>query len=152
MRRLLTIASLATAFGILGCGGSLPSPPLPSKDASKIGPHQGMAYALPDGQGYVEIVNEPKVEERTNKTPTALVVYFLGADAQTAMISGPSDVKFNLNPGKSDAQTIDLKPGGSADAGRFASEVGPFRVEDLRGELIAQVNGKPIKIAVVELH
>jgi hypothetical protein len=156
MRSLLAASLLVATCGIFGCGESLPTIPAATKEPTKIGPHQGIAYPLPDGLGFVEIVNEPEVEERGSKVSTSLVVYFLGSDAKVSMTSPPSDVKFNLNPGKPDAKSLVLKAepkaGDPAGAGRFASETGPYRIEELRGELVATVGGKPVSIPIVEKH
>jgi hypothetical protein len=140
--------------GLLGCGGSLPAPPTPALDASKIGPHEGMAYALPGGQGYAEVVNEPIVEARGDAPPTSIVVYFLGSDAKTSSTQTPTDVKVIMNPGKPTTKTVTLKAepkaGDPAGGSRFASEPGPYRITELRGELVATLGAGPIKISVVE--
>jgi hypothetical protein len=127
---------------------------MPAKEASKIGPHEGMAYALPEGQGYAEVVNEPPVEERGVKTPTSIVVYFLGGDAKSPSTLTPTEVKFVVNPGKNDTKTIPLKAepkaGDPASGNRFVSEPGPYRLSELRGELLATVGANAIKVPVVE--
>ncbi len=116
-----------------------------------MGPHQGPAYALPDGLGYAELANDPKAEEQDRTAATALVVYFLKPDAKTSLTPAPTDVKFQATIGRKN-QVIDLKPAPKADdpAGesRFASQPGPYRLEDLRGDLAAKAGGTPVKISI----
>ncbi len=144
------ILIIALACGLPGCGGSPTLPPLP-KDAPTVGPHQGPAYALPDGLGYAEFANDPKADERDRTAPTALVVYFLKSDAKTSLTPPPTDVKFQAANGRR-VQAIDLKPTPKADdpAGesRFASQAGPYRLEELRGDLTAKAGATPVKLAI----
>jgi hypothetical protein len=127
---------------------------MPAQDASKIGPHEGVAFALPGGQGYAEVVNEPTVEARGDATPTAIVVYFLGSDAKTSSTQMPTDVKFIMNPGKPTTKTVTLKAepkaGDPASGSRFTSEPGSYRITELRGDLVANLGASPIKISMVE--
>jgi hypothetical protein len=152
MRSVLTIGLCLAGLGLIGCGNSLPDPVVPSAPPPKAGPHGGLAYALPDELGYAEIVNEPPVEGRGEKVSTSIVVYFLSPDVKQSGKT-PSDVKFILKRGKTDSRTLTLKAepksGDSSGQSRFVSESGPFRVEDLRGDLTASVEGKPVSISVV---
>ncbi len=152
MRPLIAIGLCLAGLGLAGCGNTLPEPPPPTTAPPKVGPHGGMAYPLLDGQAYAEIVNEPPVEERGPRVSTSLVVYFLGTDAKESATPAPTDVKFVVNPGKSDSRTVALKaepksddPAGGA---RFVSDRGPYRVEDLRGELNASIGGKPARASL----
>jgi hypothetical protein len=154
MRTILALGIMLSGCVGMGCGGSLPSPPPPPKDAPKLGPHGGMAFALPNDLGYAEIVNEPPVEERGNRTPTSIVVYFLAPDARASASGKLSDVTIVLNVGTANARKLALKsePRGDDPAGgnRFLSEAGPYRIEEIRGELNANASGTPIKILVAE--
>jgi hypothetical protein len=127
-------------------------PPLP-KDAPTVGPHDGPAYALPQGLGYAEVTNEPKAGERDRTAATAIVVYFLKPDAKGAIEAAPSDVKFQVAPsGRNKAQTVALKAdprsGDPAGGGRFASQPGPYQLEELRGELTGKAGATPFKIEI----
>ena len=154
MRNLLAIGLLFSGYALFGCGGTLPDLPPPSKDAPKVGPHQGIAYALPNEQGYAEVVNEPAVEGRGGTTPTSIVVYFLEPDAKTSLAQTPEEVKFNVNAGRSGTRTVALRAEPKAEdpvgKSRFASDTGPYRIEELRGDLIVTLGGNPIKISVAE--
>jgi hypothetical protein len=106
---------------------------------------------LPDGLGYAELVNDPKADERERTAPTALVVYFLKPDAKTSASPPPTEVKFQANLGRK-MQTIELKPAPKSDdpagEGRFASQPGPYRLEELRGDLTAKAGTTPVKLSI----
>lgn len=151
MRRILTFGALLSGVALLGCGGKPALPPMP-KDTPTVGPHQGTAYALPDGLGYAEVVNEPSASERDRAAPTAIVIYFLGPDAKAALTPAPTDVKFQVASGRGKGQAVSLSAGPKSDdpagASRFASPTGPYQLEDLHGELTAKAGGKPAKIPI----
>jgi hypothetical protein len=151
MRRLLFVGLMLSGCVVIGCERLPPAPV--SKDAPRVGPHQATAFALADDLGYVEFVNEPPVEERGSSTPTPIVVYFLDKDAKASSNLSPTDVKFRIDQGQKGSRTVDLKsePKGDDPAGgcRFTSTPGPFRIDELRGELTANAGGKPVKASLV---
>ena len=153
MRLPIAVGLGLAGLGLIGCGNTLPNPPIPTTAQSKAGPHGGTALPLLDGQAYAEIVNEPPVEDRGPKVSTAIVVYFLGPDAKESAMTTPTDVNFILNLGSNNSRTVALKAepksGDPAGGGRFVSEMGPYRVEDLRGDLTASVGGKTAKVSLV---
>lgn len=149
--RFAILVWLAGGLGFvgLGCGTSTtPSPPAP-KDAPTVGPHQGTAFALPNGSGLVEIVNEPEPSDRGKAASTAIVAYFLQPDGRTALSPAPTNVKVRLDVGKDSAANLDLKPepksGDPASAARFTTKTGPYALPDIRGELSATVGGSDFK-------
>jgi hypothetical protein len=152
MRSLTLICLIGLASGVfVGCGETPPQIP-GDLNQQKIGPHQGVAYPLPDDLGYAEVVNEPEPETR-GTTSTALVVYFLDPPAKASLATLPTNVTFQLALGNGKAQTVALKAVPKAEdpvgSGRFASDLGPYRLAELRGDLTATISGKPIKISLV---
>ncbi len=149
MGRLFVLAVSFAGIGIAGCGAPS-SPPLP-KDAPTVGPHEGPAFALQDGLGYAEFANDPKAGAGDRAAPTALVVYFLKPDAKTSLEPPPTDVKFQSTVGRK-VQGFDLKPAPKSDdpagGSRFASQPGPYRLEELRGELSAKAGPTPVKLTI----
>ncbi len=141
------LRNILPLLGLLGfgCGGTGVSPPVPR---AEIGPHQATLYQLPENQGWVELVNEPEVEDRRVKPNTAVVVYFFQADRKTPLAPAPSDVRVDVNEGRNHIETLTLKAEPKVDdpAGgcRFASKLGPYLLEGLRGKLTATLNGKPV--------
>ena len=137
------------AAGLAGCGESLPPQPERPANATTVGPHDGVAFALPQGVGYAEFVNEPPPGDR-DSAPTSVVVYFLGPDAKSSLNPSPSEVKIRIDSRSKRGQSMALKlmpkaddPAGSA---RFTSTPGPYRLDEVRGELIATLDGKPITV------
>jgi hypothetical protein len=153
MRRMITIGLCVAGLGLTGCGSGLPAPPAPTTAPSKVGPHGGMAFPMLEGQAYAEVVNEPPIEDRRSNSTTAIVVYFLGMDAKESATTVPAEVKFVLDLGRGSTRVISLKAepktGDPAGGARFVSEMGPYRVEDLRGDLTADVGGKPAKVSLL---
>ena len=45
---------------------------LAAKDAPIVGPHQGIAYVLPNDLCFAEVINEPEVDDRS-KTALEIV-------------------------------------------------------------------------------
>jgi hypothetical protein len=153
MRPMITIGLCLAGLGLTGCGSGLPDAPAPSTAPAKAGPHGGIALPMLEGQVYAEIVNEPSVEDRSSNDSTAIVVYFLGLDAKKSATTTPADVKFVIELSKSSTRAVPLKaepksddPAGGA---RFVSEMGPYRVQDLRGYLTADMGGKPAKVSLL---
>jgi hypothetical protein len=151
MRRLLFRGLMVSGCVLIGCDRLPPAPV--SKDAPKLGPHQATAFALADDLGYVEFVNDPPVEERGSSTPTSIVVYFLDGEAKASSALSPTDVKFRIDQGPKGSRAVELKlepkTGDPAGGCRYSSGPGPFRIEELRGELTANAGGKPIKVPLV---
>lgn len=147
MRVFFAGLAVLFALGTAGCDRSV-SPPPPPKDAAVAGPHDGVAYALPDGVGYAEVVNEPPVTDRA-ETPTSVVVYFLASDAKAPLTPSPTDVKLQIDRARKGSETLALKAEPkSGGANRFASAPGPNDVQALHGRLTAKLGGKPINILI----
>jgi hypothetical protein len=151
MRKPLVVALSFLGIGLVGCGGSPNLPAMP-KDAPTVGPHGGTAFALPDGMGYAEVVNDPPPGERDRSAPTSLVVYFLQPDAKTALSTPPTEVKVQGGTGRNTAQSVALKAEPKADdpagASRFATPRGAYQLDEFRGELTAKAGSTPVKITI----
>jgi hypothetical protein len=122
---------------LLGCE----STPAPQPPAVIGGPHSGTSIRLEGDKGFVELLNEPKVDAR-DSTPTALVVYYLQTDGKSPMSPAPTDVSLALIEGRSASKTVLLTPGSE---GRFSSPPGPFNLEQLHGTLSATIGGQAVK-------
>jgi hypothetical protein len=147
---LLSVVLLA----LVGCNSSEPV----SEGALPPGPHRGTIVRLPDDKGFAEILNEPPVEDRRNPTPTAIVAYFLKSDSKTPLETMPTAVAFAMASGgrgsrgkqTTATQAIPLSPEPKSDdpsgTARFASKVGPYLLEAVRGTLSATIDGQKLDI------
>ena len=118
-----------------------------------VGPHKGTTIRLPDDKGFVELTNEPGIQARGSREPTAIVAYFLKMDETSAMDPAPSDVRLVLAaPGKKGSETIPLsaepKSGDPAGGSRFASKPGPHHLDTLRGTLSAKIDGQEVSLPI----
>jgi hypothetical protein len=113
-----------------------------------------MSFALPNDLGYAEVVNEPQVEGRGDASNTSIVVYILTPDIKASAPVALTDVKFVIDAGTARTKTLTLKsepkPNDPAGGNRFISEAGPYRIEEIRGELTANAAGAPVKIMVAQ--
>ncbi len=151
-----TTTALAAAL-LAGCAGS--SVPI-EEQVSTVGPHRGPTLQLPEKKGFVELVNEPAPRDRRGGEPTALVAYFLKLDGRSPMEPAPTDVRFTIDAGarangrgghargKAQAASgvVELLPEPKAEdpagASRFASRLGPYQLDAVRGSLSARVDGQ----------
>ncbi len=120
-----------------GCGGSKPVLPPPP-------PHGGTAFSLPDGKGFVEVLQQ---EVPDQPAQTQLVVYFMDSECKP-MSSAPSAVSFQPKGKKAGkialTPTIDFD---SSKAGGFAST--PFaHPGEVAGMLSATIESKPVLVAI----
>ena len=141
MRTAVLLSFLAvTAF--TGCGGGVVPSPIPP--ASPL--HGGILVPLPDKQGYVELLND-KRQRKYGASETTIVAYLLGPDQKTALGQKPTNVSVKLDT-PSGQQTISLlaKPdqGDSVGSARFASEFGPFDLNQRGGEVTVAIDGKTL--------
>jgi hypothetical protein len=72
MKDFLRTVMLMLAALSLGC-----DPSTSPATSSAIGPHHATMIGLNDGKGFVELINEPEVTDRSNPRPTSIVAYFL---------------------------------------------------------------------------
>ena len=147
-------SGLAALF--LGCDSSSPRASVAVVD----GPHRGTIIPLPDAKGFVELTNEPAVTNPRKPTPTAIAAYFLQSDAKSPLNPAPTDVKFAIDNGAgrrarakgSAAETVPLTPDPKSDdpagASRFASKLGTYPLQNMRGTLIAKISGQEISAPV----
>jgi hypothetical protein len=148
MRMFFRAALIGMAGLILACN-SAPSGPPPVM----VGPHHGTTIRLPGDKGFVELTNEPEVQGRGSRRPTAVVAYFLKMDGATPLEPTPSDVKLVVaRAGKQDGETIPLsaepKSDDPAGGSRFVSKPGPHQLATLRGELNAKIDGQEVSLPV----
>ena len=153
MQKSVFAILLATAGVLIGCDG----PELTSNSAVVRGIHSGTAIHLASDKGFVELVNEPPVDDRRNPQPTSIVAYFLQPDGKSAMSPSPTDVSFHIDPdarsrqrGKTAASSTmvalsaEPKSDDPAGASRFASKTGPYDLTGIRGTLKAKINGEEV--------
>ncbi len=144
MRTRLSAATLTLASLISGCDSTQAPPP-----AVVLGPHHGTTIRLADNKGFVELTNEPAVENRRRDEPTALVAYFLKADTSSPLDPPPTDVNFIIDDtAKKRSQTVPMAAEPKADdpagAARFASKPGPYQLSGIRGTLNAKFGGQEV--------
>jgi hypothetical protein len=157
MRKSVAALTLALVGLHVGCDSSNKLSPV---SAPPPGPHHGIMLGLPSDKGFVELANEPEISDRRKPEPTSIVVYFLQRDAKSPLSPAPTDVRFAIEGGEgkgartaqtaaqSVALTPESKPDDVAAAGRFASKLGPYGLEGLRGTLTAKIDGESIAIPV----
>lgn len=146
MRRAL-IPLLLLAVVPLGCGGAAGTTMSTKALPAKPGTHGGTAFPLPDEKGYAEIVVEPVKQTKAGRE-VVLAVYFLTADLKLALPSAPADVFAKMTlPGEEGEKRVNLiATPKSPNDGRFATEVGRFDYDEIRGELAATIGGSPITV------
>jgi hypothetical protein len=136
MRASLSAAFLFAAI-VPGCSSrSVNLPPAP--------PHGGIAFTLPEGKGFVEVLRQ-EVPEQPGRT--RLVAYFLDA-ACKPVLSALTAVSFT--PKGRGAAPGAFKPIGDADlakAGAMASVPFPDPGE-IVGLLSATIENKPVSVAI----
>jgi hypothetical protein len=153
MRVCFRAVALALAGVILGCGSSVS----PVDVTVVIGPHHGTMVRLPEDHGFVELVNEPEVNDRRSPQPTSIVAYFLQADGKSPLSPAPSDVNVSLSAGRDKGarrdtsgagQSIPLSPEPKADdpagSSRFVSKPGSYDLATIRGTLSAKTSSQEI--------
>lgn len=130
----------------LGCGKSASSLSTVAL-ASKPGANGGTAFPLADGKGYAEVVVET-VKQTKKGRDVVLAVYFVKEDLKTALSPVPTGTSIKIIvPGEQEERRANLaaapkKP----DDGRFATEVGQFDFDEMHGEVIATIDGKPATV------
>ena len=130
-----TLATLAFAGLLMGCGGAPQTQPTPPA------PHNGAIVPLADGKGFAELVTTTPTKKDAAKSE--FTVYFLGPDRATPLAPAPTSASLTLNTGKGD-QTVNLNPVGDA----FVSAPAPSVLggRDPSGTLNVQVDGKATTI------
>lgn len=141
----LTSILAAASAGCGAGGGGSSATSLPSKS----GVHGGTAFPLPNDRGYAEVVIEPQKVTKAGRE-VVLAVYFLKPDLKAALEPAPSGVAAKLAvPGQEAPATPTfapkpLKPGD----GRFATEVGPYDVDEIRGEVTGSLDGQAFAVPI----
>ena len=143
-RKTLSLLALVLAVVAAGCGG----PKVDYKAMSNVvpGPHGGPAYLLPERVGYVEIVNDPVVDPRSDED-TSLVLYFLNPDARTSLNPAPKNVVVRLWH-EQKFRKVNLatspQPNDPAGGSRYITPPGPLGLAGLRGTISAEIGGRRI--------
>ncbi len=111
---------------------------------------------LPEDKGFVELVNEPEVNDRRKPEPTSIVAYYLQTDGKSPLEPAPADVSFAIEtgggkgargkPGSGDRIPLSAQPRPDDPLGavRFASKPGPYDLAAIRGTLTATIAGQQI--------
>jgi hypothetical protein len=134
-QRSVAVSLLLASLACAGCGGGPPNPqPGPAT------PHSGALSAIPDGQGYVEVLKAPAPG---NKKMTQVSLFFLDADKKPVSSPPPSATLklFTATP------PIEFKPitGDPTKEGGLIST--PFLDrDDMSGNLTASINGTSMTI------
>jgi hypothetical protein len=141
MRHALLFLSLVPAGICPGCGGPHTSTLPPSSPL-----HGGILITLPEGQGYVELLND-KRERKGYAFQTDIVAFLLQPDQKTALSGKPSRVSVKLDTPRGPA-TIDLAPkpdpADPAASAKYASELGPYELNQRGGEVTVAIDGKTL--------
>jgi hypothetical protein len=122
-----------------------------------MGPHGGLAIPLPSNRGFVEYrveaVRKFDVKSAPRSNLAVIAVYFLGADARTAMSTTPANVNLALKTPErttiSVGLTAESRLDESAGACRFVSAPGSYGAETLSGRLTATIDGRSLAAPVV---
>lgn len=147
MLRLAKPLALMLVAAIVGCGavGTTAVTSLPSKP----GTHGGTAFPLPDGKGYAEVVLEP-VKSSKKGRDVVLAMYFVKPDQSAALEPAPTSISAKMTvPGESTPITATLTPKSlKPNDGRFATEVGPYDYDEIRGEITGTFDGQPFNVPI----
>lgn len=143
-----TVALVLLGFAE-GCAKGTPANSTASAPAA--GPHGGFAAALPNNQGFAEVVIEADAAGAGAAPRTQVVVYFLAPDLKSALTALPTGVSVRLMFPDKDAETIPLSAQAKADdptgGGRFASNPGQYFLDEPIGELTATLGGQAFTAA-----
>jgi hypothetical protein len=122
---------------LAGCDRARPTLPPPP-------PHGGMAFVLPGGKGFVEVLRQDLPDQPGQ---TQLVVYFLDAGCNPLR---PPATAASFRPRGRGAAPVAIKSTGDtapSDAGRLASA--PFRDPgEIVGVLSATIESTPVSVAI----
>ena len=139
--RTVVLSSLLAAT-CTGCGGQV----VPSAIPPTSPLHGGILVPLPDNQGYVELLND-KREKRYGAFETTIVAYLLQPDKKTALSLKSTNVSVKLDTSGGQKTVMLLaKPdqGDSVGSARFASEFGPFELNQRGGDVVVAIDGKTL--------
>jgi hypothetical protein len=128
-----------------GCGGGGPSVSR-VPDSSSL--HGGILIALPENQGFVELLNDRR-ERRGNEFQTRIVAYLLQADQKTAATQPAKSLTVKLGaPPAEKAVVMPLEPDRADPVGgaRYVSGLGPFQLEQSGGEIRLDLGGKTLAV------
>jgi hypothetical protein len=142
MRKLCLFLSLVAAGMGGGCGSTVHTSTVPA--GSPL--HGGILIALPEDQGFVELLNDQRVR-KGNAILTTIVAYLLQPD-QKSPVTQPSPavtVKLGAPPA---VRTVKMRPdpdrGDPSGSARFVSDLGPFLLNQSGGEVEVVLGGKTL--------
>lgn len=142
MRHALSAVVLVVPCLLAGCGGPDPSKVAPA-------PHEGVIVALPEDQGFVELMDGKAGPSKGRRIERPIVAFLLQADKKTAIESPPQEMVVRLDSTKDQKPiTLRLQPDANEPAGsaRFVSASGPYEVgRGGAGVVEVNLNGKSLK-------
>lgn len=137
------LLAIPPLLAIAGCGSGTPRE-FPVARAA----HAGTLVALPDGQGFAEVLVDsaaPKAGGGKSPSKTRIVAYFFRPDGTTPMSPGPADVKMRIGGGP-DSRVVDM-PGEPKETGKYASAIGTYP-DGFVGQLEATLDGRAVEVPV----
>jgi hypothetical protein len=137
MTRAPLSAALLLATTLAGCGPPRPILPPPP-------PHGGVAFALPDGKGFIEVVRRA-VDDKAGLSRLSL--YFLDAEMKPMT---PSPTAAILKGRGRGGLSVDFKPSTDTDPSKAGGLESPDLLDQgaIDGELKATVDRKPIALSI----
>jgi hypothetical protein len=139
MTRVTLLASFAVVLFSSGC--DQPKPVLPPPP-----PHGGIAYSLPKGSGFVEVLKQEE-QQQQQSGEARLVLYFMDNEHKP-LRTAPSKASFQ--PRGKKVPRISLAATGDSElssASQLASA--PFADPgEITGTISATIDGEPISIAI----
>ncbi len=116
-----------------------------------VGPHGGFAAALPNNQGFAEVLLESEPVNPGATPKVQVVAYFLAADLTSPLTTLPTAVSARLLFPDKEPETVSLspqpKPEVAAGVARFASQPGPYFLDEPLGDLTGTLGGQQFKVA-----
>jgi hypothetical protein len=135
---------LCVALTPLGCTGAS----VPAGTEDRLGPHRGVLLALPDDQGFAEVIDEVPAGARQvgrAQTPSRIFVYLLNPELSAPASVSPSTMTMRVTVVTGSPQAVPLEPEPDAadplGKNRFASKPGPYGLREAEGELSAELGG-----------
>ena len=143
---ILVLSMVAILPMVSGCGKS--DVVVTEVAKSKAGLNGGVAFPLPESQGYAELV----VERGKPGQPVVIAVYLLDDTATKAMTAKASSIKATLQlPTDPEPKTVAFtekpKAAGKPPIGtRFATAPGPYDFDELKGDIFVTIDGKELTV------
>lgn len=116
-----------------------------------VGLRGGTVQALPNNQGYAEIVVEPASTSSSGNGNAVLAVYLLQTDMKSPLDLVPDEVSATVTtPDDPTPKPVALSKqpieGKSDTSSRYASTPGPFDYDELRGQVSISLKGETSRL------